>query len=78
MLILRETALLLLVGLGIGVGLSLAVTKGASALLFGLPPHDVPTILASAGLLTAVAGLASFLPALRASRVDPVIALRHE
>ncbi len=78
LLILREMSALLLVGLGIGTVVSLAATQGAGALLFGLAPHDAPTLLASAGLLAAVAGLASFLPALRASRVDPMVALRHD
>src|SRR5262245_57422718 len=71
-------AALLLVGLGIGAVVSLAAAQGAGALLFGLAPHDGPTLLASACLLAAVAGLASFLPALRASRVDPMVALRHD
>src|SRR5262245_1351536 len=78
LLILREMSALLLIGLGIGTVVSLAATQGASALLFGLAPHDVPTMLVSACLLAAVAGLASFLPALRASRVDPMVALRHD
>jgi predicted permease len=78
LLILREMSALLLVGVGIGTVVSLAATQGAGALLFGLAPHDAPTLLASAGLLAAVAGLASFLPALRASRVDPMVALRHD
>ncbi len=77
-LILREMAVLLLVGLGVGTVVSLAAAHGAGALLFGLSPHDAPTLLASAGLLAVVAGLASFVPALRASRVDPMIALRHD
>jgi ABC-type antimicrobial peptide transport system permease subunit len=78
LLILREMAALLLVGLGIGTVVSIATAQGAGALLFGLAPHDAPTLLASACLLAAVAGLASFLPALRASRVDPMVALRHD
>ncbi len=78
LLILREMAALLLVGLGIGTVVSLAAAQGAGALLFGLSPHDAPTLIASACLLAAVAGLASFVPALRASRVDPMIALRHD
>jgi len=78
LLILREMAALLLVGLGIGTVVSLAAAQGAGALLFGLAPHDGPTLLASAGLLAAVAGFASFVPALRASRVDPMVALRHD
>ena len=78
LLILWEMAALLLVGLGIGTVVSLAAAQGAGALLFGLAPHDGPTLLASAGLLAAVAGFASFVPALRASRVDPMVALRHD
>jgi predicted permease len=78
LLILREMAALLLAGLGIGAVVSLAATRGAGALLFGLAPHDALTLIASACLLAAVAGLASFLPALRASRVDPMVALRHD
>jgi ABC-type antimicrobial peptide transport system permease subunit len=54
------------------------VTKSAGALLFGLTPRDAAPLLASACLLATVAGLASFAPAWRASRVDPMIALRHE
>src|SRR5215470_7111230 len=73
-----EMSALPLVGLGIGTVVSLAAAQGAGALLFGLAPHDAPTLLASACLLAAVAGLASFLPALRASRVDPMVALRHD
>src|SRR5215510_8756544 len=76
LLILREMAALLLVGLGIGTVVSLSAAQGAGALLFGLAPHDAPTLLASVCLLAAVAGFASFVPALRASRVDPMVALR--
>jgi putative ABC transport system permease protein len=76
-LILREMAALLLIGLGIGTAVSLAAAKSVGALLFGLSPHDPWTLLASICLLAAVAGLASFLPALRASRIDPMEALRH-
>jgi predicted permease len=78
LLILRETAVLLLVGLGIGTVVSLAAAQGVGALLFGLASHDAPTLLVSACLLAAVAGWASFVPALRASRVDPMVALRHD
>jgi putative ABC transport system permease protein len=77
-LILRETTALLLAGLGLGTAVSLAAAKSVSSLLFGLSPHDTSTLLASACLLAAVAGLASFRPALRASRIDPMEALRHD
>ena len=77
-LIFREMAALLLVGLGIGTVMSIVAAQSAGALLFGLAPHDAPTLLASACLLAAVACLASFMPTLRASRVDPMVALRHD
>jgi putative ABC transport system permease protein len=77
-LILREVVVLLLIGLGIGTAVSLAAAQGARSLLFGLSPYDIPTLAASVCLLALVAGVASFVPALRASRVDPIIALRHE
>jgi predicted permease len=78
LLILREMAVLLLIGLGIGTVVSLAAAQGVGALLFGLSPDDPRTLIASACLLAAVAGLACFVPALRASRVDPMVALRHD
>ena len=46
--------------------------------LFELDPHDPWTLIGAALILTVAAGLAGFIPALRASRVDPMIALRHE
>jgi predicted permease len=78
LLILREVAPLLLIGLGIGTAVSLAAAQGARSLLFGLSPYDIPTLVASVCLLALVAVVASFAPALRASRVDPIVALRHE
>jgi len=77
-MILREMTVLLLLGLGLGTVFSLAAVQGAGALLFGISPHDAPTIFVSAFLLALVAGLASFIPALRASRVDPMVALRTD
>jgi putative ABC transport system permease protein len=64
--------------LGLLVGLPLAVTamRGASTLLFGLSPTDVTTMVAAASVLAAVAGLAGAIPAWRAARVNPDIALR--
>jgi putative ABC transport system permease protein len=78
LLILREVVVLLLIGLGIGTAVSLAAARGARSLLFGLSPNDIPTLVASVCLLALVAGGASFVPALRASRVDPIIALRQD
>jgi ABC-type antimicrobial peptide transport system permease subunit len=77
-LILRETALLLTIGVAAGVLFSTIAARSAATLLFGLSPHDVPTFAAAALLLSATAGLAGFMPARRASKVDPMVALRCE
>ena len=77
-LIMREAVLLLGIGLAIGTALALASTRAASALLFGLKPHDAVTLALAAGALAAVAAAASYLPAVRAARIHPTEALREE
>src|SRR6266508_1650534 len=77
-MIMREAAMLLAVGLAVGISLTLAAAKTAGALLYGLRPHDPATYLLAVTLLAAVAAAASYLPARRASRVDPMVALRCE
>jgi putative ABC transport system permease protein len=77
-MIMREATLLLAIGLAVGIALALAAAKTAGALLYGLRPHDPATYLLAVTLLAAVAAAASYLPARRASRVDPMIALRCE
>jgi ABC-type antimicrobial peptide transport system permease subunit len=77
-LIMRETGVLLVVGLGFGLALSLAAGKAASSLLFGLRPYDPITFAGAAALLVTVALAASYLPARRATKVDPLVALRYE
>jgi putative ABC transport system permease protein len=77
-LVLREAAVLLIGGVVIGIGLALAVGRAASSLLFGLQPSDPVTIGASVAGLAMVAIAASLVPALRAARVEPMIALREE
>jgi ABC-type antimicrobial peptide transport system permease subunit len=76
--ILRQTFVLLALGIAVGVVLALAVTRGASSLLYGLQPNDPLTFVGASALLIGVALLASFVPAHRASRVDPMVALRYE
>ena len=77
-LVLRESLLLVLIGTAIGVPLVFAAGKWISSLLFGLRPAD-PVALASAiALMFVVALLASYIPARRATRVDPITALRYE
>jgi putative ABC transport system permease protein len=75
-MIMREATLLLVIGLAVGILLALAAAKTAGALLYGLQPHDPATYLLAVTLLAAVAAAASYLPARRASRVDPMVALR--
>ena len=80
-LVMREVLLLVALGIGIGLAAALATTRLAStlfALLFGLAPSDSLTITLATLLLIGVAALAGYIPALRASRVDPLLALRNE
>ena len=77
-LVLRETGILLLIGLAAGAVLALATARTAASMLFGLKPTDVLTYVLAVVSLSTVAALASFLPARRAARLDPMVALRNE
>jgi putative ABC transport system permease protein len=77
-LVLRESLLLLAIGLAIGIVLALGSSRAAASLLFGLKPNDAVTLVLATGTLAIVALAASYLPALRASKLDPMRALRHE
>jgi ABC-type antimicrobial peptide transport system permease subunit len=77
-LALRETMLLVGIGAIIGLCAAMGATRLIASMLYGLAPND-PLTIALAGLsLLAVAALAAYLPARRASRVDPMVALRHD
>jgi len=76
--ILRETLVLVLTGISIGVPFALGGTHLVRSMLFGLGFADPAAILMATTLLTVVAALAGFLPAWRASHVDPMVALRYE
>jgi predicted permease len=77
-MVLKESLTLVLAGIAIGVPIALAVTRLIANRLFGVGAGD-PVVIGSVVLLmTAVATLAGFLPARRAARVDPLVALRHE
>jgi predicted permease len=77
-MILREAGLLLAVGLVVGTGLAVAASTAASTLLFGLKPHDPATLAMAVAALALAALAASYLPARRAARLDPMLALREE
>lgn len=77
-MVLKDCVLLVLAGIAIGLPATLAASSLISARLFGVGASDPLTIVVAAVLMIAVAALAAFLPARRASRVDPMVALRHE
>ncbi len=77
-LVLREALTLVVIGLVVGVLASLAVTKTAASLLYELKPNDPLTIALATLVLAVVAAVAGYIPARRAARVDPMIALREE
>jgi putative ABC transport system permease protein len=77
-LVLREAVVLLGIGLGIGLALAVGASSAAASLLFGLKAYDPATLAMATGILAGIALAASYVPALRASRLDPVEALRHE
>jgi hypothetical protein len=77
-MVMRETAWLLAGGVGIGLPLALAASRLVSSMLFGLKSTDPTTVATATFILVAVVALAGYLPARRASQVDPMVALRYE
>jgi predicted permease len=77
-LVLRQTAVLTVAGVVIGVAGAAALSRYLEGLLFGLTPLDAGTFVTVVMLFAATAALASFIPARRATRIDPLIALRTE
>jgi ABC-type antimicrobial peptide transport system permease subunit len=73
-----DVAVVVGIGLVAGLGASLAVTKYVASLLYGVTPTDPRMLFLAALLFAAVAALAGFVPARRASLVDPMVALREE
>jgi putative ABC transport system permease protein len=77
-MLLRETGWLLAIGTVCGIGLAVAGGRAAAALLFRVTPSDPLMLAAAVGVLTAIAMLASYAPARRATRIEPVAALRAD
>jgi len=77
-LVMREVLLLVGAGVVVGLAASMAVTRLVGSQLFGIEPNDVATILAATLGIIAIAALSGYLPARRATHVDPVIAIRCE
>ena len=77
-LILRQAGWLLTAGIGIGLVFALMATRMAKSMLFGLKPYDARTFVLGAILLATVTLLASYLPARRAARLEPMTALRED
>lgn len=77
-MVMREVLALIVAGLVIGVPVALALEQQASSMLFGLEKVDAASLAAAVAILALVAGVAAYLPARRASLVDPTTALRYE
>jgi putative ABC transport system permease protein len=77
-LVLRQVGFLTLCGLTLGVGMSLVLTRFLAGLLHEVAPHDPATFAATSAVLACAALAACYLPARRATRIDPMEALRQE
>ena len=77
-LVLRESLWLVALGVACGLPLVLIASRVLSSLLFGIGANDPVTVAAATAILVAVAALSGYLPARRAARVDPLVALRYE
>jgi predicted permease len=77
-LVLGESMLLVGVGVAAGLGMALAASRFVATLLFGLPSRDPMSIVVAVGVMVLVSAFAGYLPARRAARVDPMVALHYE
>ena len=77
-MVLRESMIMVIAGVVIGLAVAIAAGRLVATILFGLAPTDVWTMTAAIAVMAAVCLLAGYLPARRASRVDPMVALRYE
>jgi ABC-type antimicrobial peptide transport system permease subunit len=77
-MVLRESMIMVVAGVVIGLAAAIAAGRLLATILFGLEANDAWTIAAAIALMAAVCLVAGYLPARRASRVDPMVALRYE
>jgi len=77
-MVMREVLILVAIGVAIGLPAALGLSRFVRSQLYGLAPYDPVTLILTAAILTAVGCAAGYLPALRASRIDPIQALRYE
>jgi predicted permease len=77
-MVMRESMILVAIGVTAGLAMALAASRLLTTLLFGTPPRDPLTIAGAIAVMACVSALAGYLPARRASRVDPMVALHYE
>ena len=77
-MIIKDAAVLIAIGIGVGVPSAFALGRALESLLFGVQPTDTLVATIAVGALAAAGVAAAWLPARRAARVDPLIALRSE
>jgi ABC-type antimicrobial peptide transport system permease subunit len=77
-LVMRESMILVAAGALIGVAIALGAARFVATLMFGLAPTDGATVAGAVIVMAAISALAGFVPARRASRVDPMVALRYD
>jgi macrolide transport system ATP-binding/permease protein len=78
LMVLREVLLLAAAGLAIGLALALGTSRFLASFLYGLKPNDGLTLTLAMAVLMGAALIAGLVPSARASRIDPMVALRHE
>jgi ABC-type antimicrobial peptide transport system permease subunit len=77
-MVLRDVLLLAIIGLAIGLPVALGASKVIESLLFGVKPGDPWSLVSALTILLSAALAAGYLPAWKASKTDPMVALRHE
>jgi len=77
-MVLKQGMTMALIGTSIGIALAFLLFRGLRSVLYGVQSTDLVTLASVSALLLAVAFIASYVPALRATYVDPVVALRDE